>query len=145
MGTHIEGNGVLIAEDERLQRAELVRQITAIGPYSISEAATAHEAIRLAVQLRPAIVILDGLLPGMHGFEVARFIRRIDAAYHPRIIMMTGIYKQVRYRNEATLKFGIDAYLIKPATAEALREAMVARGSIAARIDANVLECAPCA
>ena len=115
---------VLVVEDERRQCAELVRQLEAFGGHAIHVATTAHEAIRLALQLRPEVIILDGLLPGMHGFEVARFIRGVDSHYHPRIVLTTAIYKHVRYRNEAKLKYGVDAYLVKPVTSEALHEAM---------------------
>lgn len=117
---------VLIAEDGKKQRAELVRLLETMGFQDIHVAATAHEAIRLAVQLRPNLVILDGLLPGMHGFEVARFIRGIDPAYNPRIVLATAIYKNVRYENEAKLKYGIDAYMVKPVTRDLLQLAVTA-------------------
>lgn len=115
---------VLIAEDGKRQCAELVLLLKSMGFEDISVATTAHEAIRFAVQLRPDIVVLDGLLPGMHGFEVARFIRNIDPTYRPRILLATAIYKNVRYENEAILKYGIDAYMVKPITKDALRGAM---------------------
>ena len=115
---------VLIAEDSERQSAELVRLLQNLGYSDVNAAATAHDAIRHAVQDRPSVVFLDGLLPGMHGFEVARFIRGIDAKYRPRIIITTAIYKNVRYQNEAKLKYGVDAYLVKPITADALRQAM---------------------
>lgn len=118
---------VLVAEDSRRQCAELVQVLETLGARDISVASTAHEAIRLAVQLRPDIIVLDGLLPGMHGFEVARFIRHIDPGYCPRIIFATAIYKGVRYENEARLKYGIDAYVVKPITPERLRVAMAGR------------------
>ena len=115
---------VLVAEDGLRQCAELVQLLETMGFHDINVASTAHEAIRFAVQLRPDIVVLDGLLPGMHGFEVARFIRSIDAAYRPHIVLATAIYKNVRYENEARLKYGIDAYIVKPITRDALRGAM---------------------
>ena len=110
---------ILVAEDERLQRAYMVDLMTATGA-RVSEATTAHEAIKLAVQLRPELILLDGLLPGMHGFEVARFIRSIDRDYHPRIVMITAVYKQTRYQNEAKLRYGVDEYLLKPIDEKAL-------------------------
>ena len=115
---------VLIAEDSRRQCAELVEVLESLGARDITVANTGHEAIRMAVQLRPNIIVLDGLLPGMHGFEVARFIRHIDPTYQPRIIFATAIYKSVRYENEARLKYGIDAYVVKPVTEAGLRAAM---------------------
>jgi DNA-binding response OmpR family regulator len=49
---------------------------------------------------RPDLILLDGLLPEMYGFKIARFIRRIDANYRPHIAIMTAIYKHMRYQNE---------------------------------------------
>ncbi len=104
---------ILVAEDQRIQRAYMVDLVSREGAV-VFEATTAHEAIKLAVQHRPELILLDGLLPGMHGFEVARFVRSIARDYHPRIVMTTAVYKHMRYRNEAKLRYGVDEYLIKP-------------------------------
>ena len=110
---------VLVAEDERKLRLWLVDQFCTIGvvPWVAS---SGYDAIRIAGERRPELILLDGLLPEMHGFEIARFVRRIDRNYRPHIVMMTAIYKNVRYRNEARLKYGIDDYLIKPLQPESI-------------------------
>jgi len=123
---------ILVAEDGRQQRAEIVALLERMGFAEILVATTAHEAIRMAMQSRPDIVVLDGLLPGMHGFEVARFIRNCDPTYQPRIIFMTAIYKNIRYQNEARLQYGIDAYVIKPITEIALCTALSSGSTVAA-------------
>jgi DNA-binding response OmpR family regulator len=110
---------VLIAEDERKQRWWLIEQFSAMNIVPLI-ASGGYEAIKIAGERRPDLVLLDGLLPELHGFEVARFIRRIDADYRPRIAIMTAIYKNVRYQNEARLRYGIDDYLLKPLQPEAL-------------------------
>src|SRR5216684_745044 len=104
---------VLIVEDERKLRWSLIEQFRAmhIAPFT---AGSGFEAIRIASESRPDLILLDGLLPEMHGFEIARFIQHIDADYHPHIAIMTAIYKHTRYQNEAKLQYGIDDYLIKP-------------------------------
>ncbi|HKS24988.1 MAG TPA: response regulator [Thermoanaerobaculia bacterium] len=104
---------VLIAEDEKKQRWTLIQQLDALGIVPLT-ASGGYEAIRIAAEERPELILLDGLLPEMHGFEVARFIRQLDREYRPHIAIMTAIYKHVRYQNEARLKYGIDEYLIKP-------------------------------
>lgn len=104
---------VLIVEDERKLRWSLIEQFRElnIAPFTAS---SGFEALRIASENRPDLILLDGLLPEMHGFEIARFIRHIDRDYHPRIALMTAIYKHTRYQNEAKLQYGIDDYLIKP-------------------------------
>lgn len=115
---------VLVAEDNNRVRATAVEHLTAHG-HSVIEAARGFEAVKMAGEHRPEVIILDGLMPDMHGFEVARFIRAMDSEYQPRIILMTAIYKNNHYQNEAKLRYGIDRYLIKPVTAEKLQEAVV--------------------
>lgn len=104
---------VLIVEDERRLRVELVETFRAMNIDAMT-ASGGFEAIRIASEWRPDLILVDGLLPEMHGFEISRFIRRIDADYHPRIALMTAVYKHTRYQNEAKLKYGVDDYLIKP-------------------------------
>jgi DNA-binding response OmpR family regulator len=104
---------VLIVEDERKLRASLVETFRSMNIDAMT-ASGGYEAIRIASECRPDLILVDGLLPEMHGFEISRFVRRIDADYHPRIALMTAIYKQTRYQNEAKLKYGVDDYLIKP-------------------------------
>jgi DNA-binding response OmpR family regulator len=110
---------VLIVEDERKLRWSLVEQFRAMGIEAVT-ASSGYEAIRVAGESRPELILLDGLLPEMHGFEISRFIRRIDVNYHPHIAIMTAIYKHTRYQNDARLKYGIDDYLIKPVLPQSL-------------------------
>jgi DNA-binding response OmpR family regulator len=104
---------VLIVEDERKLRSSLIEAFSAMDITAMT-ASGGYEAIRIAKEYRPDLILLDGLLPEMHGFEIARFIRKIDVNYRPHIALMTAIYKHTRYQNEAKLKYGIDDYLIKP-------------------------------
>lgn len=119
----MEAPRVLVVEDERKTR-ELVAQRLREHGCTVLTASTAYEAIHMAGMERPDIILVDGLLPQMHGFELARFLRAMDREYRPRIVMMTAIYKNTRYQNEAKLKYGIDCYLIKPFSDEQLEEAM---------------------
>jgi CheY-like chemotaxis protein len=114
---------VLVVDDDKHTRRAVVENLTELG-YETVEAASGFEAIRMAAVMKPDTVVVDGLLPNMHGLEVSRFIRAEKATYTPRIIMMTAIYKNIRYRNEARLKYGIDHYLVKPVSRHALAAAL---------------------
>jgi DNA-binding response OmpR family regulator len=114
---------VLVVDDDRRARNAVIDHVRELG-YDAIEAATGYEAIKVAALQKPGIVIVDGLLPNMHGFEVSRFIRAAQATYAPRIIVITAVYRHVRYQNEARLKYGIDHYLTKPVSREALASAM---------------------
>lgn len=108
---------ILVAEDERKTREFLVSLLRKAGCETIV-ANAGFEAVKVTQEKRPQILLLDGLLPEMHGFEVARFVRGIDRDYRPRIVLVTAVYKHTRYQSEARLRYGVDQYLVKPVTTE---------------------------
>ena len=113
---------VLIAEDEVKTREMVIEMLNSLGCETLV-ARTGFEAIRIAEEQRPNVIVLDGLLPEMHGFEVARFIRNLSGDYRPRIVILTAIYKNQRYQSEAR-KYGVDHYLVKPAKRNELANAI---------------------
>ena len=114
---------VAVVEDQPKLREQLVGQLRAFDIEPVV-ARTGYEAVRVIAQERPDLIFLDGLLPEMHGFDIARFARRIDSDYQPRIVLLTAIYKNIRYHNDAKLRYGIDEYLHKPISADAIRGAI---------------------
>jgi CheY-like chemotaxis protein len=114
---------VLIAEDEKKTRAILVEMVQSLGCETL-EAGTGYEAVKVVQESKPDVLLLDGLLPEMHGFEVARFVRSMAPEYRPRIVIVTAVYKSQRYRSEAKLQFGVDHYLTKPVSKEAVQAAL---------------------
>lgn len=114
---------VLIAEDEKRTRAILVEMVQSLE-CEVIEARAGFEAIKLVKDQHPDVLLLDGLLPEMSGFEIARFVRSLAPDYHPRIVMITAVYKARRYQDEAKLRYGVDVYLVKPVTKEAVSAAV---------------------
>ena len=111
----------LVAEDSTKQREDLIAELAAMGIKTVG-AKSGLEALKLVTEHRPDLILLDGLLPEMHGFEIARAVRALDRDYNPRIVIITAVYKSTQYQNEARLRYGINDYLIKPVKNESLRE-----------------------
>lgn len=110
---------VLVAEDEKKTRELIAGFLEGTGA-TVHTARTGLEAVRAAGELRPDVILIDGLLPELHGFEATRLIRNLDPEYKPLIVLITAIYKKRSYENEARLKWGVDRYLHKPFTREQL-------------------------
>jgi two-component system response regulator MprA len=107
---------ILIADDERAVRESLRRALELEG-YQIELAADGREALyRLETESQPDALVLDVLMPGVDGLEVARTIRR--AGSRIPILMLTA-RTQVEDRVEG-LDAGADDYLTKPFALEEL-------------------------
>ncbi|HEY3230395.1 MAG TPA: response regulator transcription factor [Roseiflexaceae bacterium] len=99
---------VLIVDDDR-RITDMLRRTLAYEGYDIVTASDGHEALMKAQAYRPDVVVLDWLMPGMDGLEVAR---RLRAANTMPILMLTA-RDAIEDRVEG-LDSGADDYLVKP-------------------------------
>jgi two-component system phosphate regulon response regulator PhoB len=102
---------ILLVEDERDLR--LIIRTTLEDPrYRILEANDGHEALEILGQEEVDIVVLDWMLPGLSGIDVARNLRGQDRTRELPIVMVTA-RSQPRDREQGEA-LGISAYLVKP-------------------------------
>lgn len=99
---------ILVVEDEERIRQFLQRGLTYEG-YRVDAAADGQEALDLARDEPPDLVLLDIMLPGVDGVEVCR---RLRSASEVPILMLTA--KEAIEDRVAGLDAGADDYLVKP-------------------------------
>ncbi len=99
---------VLLVDDEDNIR-ELMKAYILREGYLVYEARDGEEAIKLQHQVKPHIVVLDLMLPGMDGLEVCRLLRETSDVY---IIMVTA--RGEEGDRILGLNEGADDYLTKP-------------------------------
>jgi len=105
---------ILIVEDEA-EIADYLRRGLAFEGYAVELAADGHAALTAARDRPPDLVILDLMLPGIDGLEVARRIRAVDDM---PIIMLTA--RDAVADRVAGLESGADDYVLKPFAFEEL-------------------------
>jgi len=79
---------ILLADDHRALRMLFTRKIQSAG-HDVIEAATGEEALRLAQEYRPELIVLDVLMPGMSGYEVCKALR-VSGFEDTPIILYSG-------------------------------------------------------
>jgi DNA-binding response OmpR family regulator len=99
---------ILICEDDQNLR-QLVRVILG-EEYRFVEADTGHEALELALEVRPDLVILDLMLPGASGLDVLRSLRKDLPGGDTPVIVMSAW----GHADQAALEAGADRFLPKP-------------------------------
>ncbi|MFC0432579.1 ANTAR domain-containing response regulator [Kutzneria buriramensis] len=100
---------VLVAEDEALIRLDLVEMLREEGYQVVGEAGDGEEAVKLAGELRPDLVILDVKMPKMDGIEAASVIAKERIA---PVVILTAFSQ--RDLVERARDAGAMAYLVKP-------------------------------
>lgn len=104
---------VLIVDDEDLTRILLdqVLKRSNIGPVDVLMAEDGLEAVQLAGDKRPDLILLDLLLPKMNGYDVCREIRSIED-YDPYIIILTA--RGHNADREQAGERGANSFMTKP-------------------------------
>jgi CheY-like chemotaxis protein len=112
LGTTKEGfvmQTVLVVEDSKLFRLEKEHTLTKAG-YRVITAADGMEALRVAHDSRPDLILLDMMLPKLDGPSVLRALKKDPATAHIPVVVVTGLSKK---NEEKLLHDGAAAFVEK--------------------------------
>ncbi len=115
---------VLVADDSSTMRKIIIRSLQAVGVPTATEAADGAEAISMFKPGEFDLVLTDWNMPNKNGLEVIQEIRKQDA--NVTIIMVTTEAEKTRVLE--AIQAGVSDYLVKPFTAETLREKLEKHG-----------------
>jgi two-component system response regulator MprA len=101
---------ILVVDDDR-KITDMLRRTLAYEGYRVETAADGPEALTKVQAKRPDLIVLDWLLPGMDGIQVAKRIRAADGVL---ILMLTA--RDAVEDRVTGLDSGADDYLLKPFT-----------------------------
>jgi len=105
---------LVVDDDPRI--TDLLRRILAYEGYSVAIAASGSEALDRSLERPPELVVLDIMLPGLDGLEVAQRLR--TAGDNVPILMLTA--RDTIADRVKGLETGADDYLVKPFAPEEL-------------------------
>lgn len=111
---------LMIVDDEEIEREALKFIVTnsSLEISEIKEAVNGFEAISVASEFDPDIVILDIKMPGMNGLEAGHILKKIKPDL--KIIFLTA-FDNFEYACEA-IKVGVEEFIVKPAPNESTIE-----------------------
>ena len=130
-GSSATGERILVVDDEADIVALVAYHLVKAG-YRVSTASTGPDALTAARQERPALVVLDLMLPGASGYDVLEQLRAQPATRDIAVLMLTARREeQDRIRG---LSLGADDYLTKPFSPQ---ELVLRVGAILRRLSAG--------
>ena len=111
----------ILAVDDNPENNEIIQEVLG-DDYDIRTASTGEEALKMAPDFQPDIILLDVMMPGIDGYETCRQLRQ-----HPRLKKTTVLMVTAKGELEARIKgheVGADDYMSKPFSGEQLRESV---------------------
>ncbi|HEX6694470.1 MAG TPA: response regulator [Longimicrobiales bacterium] len=102
---------IMVVDDDP-NALDIVRTYLEAKGYSVTTAQDGDAALALLESVRPVLVLLDVMMPGMDGWEVARTIKNHPDFGNTRVVMLTA-RSDFEDKHEG-LRAGADDYLVKP-------------------------------
>jgi signal transduction histidine kinase/ActR/RegA family two-component response regulator len=107
---------ILVIDDDPAVRDLMSRFITKLG-FEVIAASTGEQGLTLARRIRPALIALDVVMPGMDGWSVLKRVKNDSELAHIPVIMVTIVDNEITGMN-----LGASGYLVKPVDRDRLAE-----------------------
>ena len=104
---------ILVVDDEAEIRRMLDRLLSGKG-YRVLQADSGHMALRMVKEHAPDLMVLDAMLPEVHGFDIARRIKGSRRYGHIPIVMVSAVYRGWHYAEDLKESCGVEAFIEKP-------------------------------
>ena len=129
-----DSKGTILVVDDNRDNIEILRAFLESRGYVVAEAPDGKTALARMEQVRPALVLLDVMMPGMDGWQVCRTIKNHpDYGGRTKVVMVTA--KGAFEDKFEGLRSGADDYVVKPVDFKDLLEKvernLAARGGAA--------------
>jgi two-component system cell cycle response regulator DivK len=105
------GELILVVEDNEKNR-KLVRDLLTVKGYQLLEVETGEDAVRVARERHPALVLMDIQLPGIDGIEALRRLRADPETTRIPIVAVTA--SAMTHDRQKIVAAGFDGYQAKP-------------------------------
>jgi two-component system alkaline phosphatase synthesis response regulator PhoP len=102
----------ILAVDDETDLLLIIKTALSSEGFEVVTATNGPDALAMAEDEHPDLVILDVMMPEMNGFEVLQALREQPSTERVPVIMLTGLSDKEKIRD--ALAAGIDYYIIKP-------------------------------
>jgi CheY-like chemotaxis protein len=121
----VQSLSVLIVEDNPHMRKVIRNLLTTIGIKRVAEAADGIEGLEVIRTANPDVVLLDWEMPLLSGAELVRIVRSPGVFPTPDLPIIVVSAHGERWRVVEGMRLGVNEYLVKPLSAQALRDRLL--------------------
>ena len=113
-GPRPQGERVILIVDDEDDIRRMLRRVLSERDVKVVEAARGSEALSAVREHEPDAILLDAMLPEIHGFDICRRIKGSKKYGHIPIVMVSAVYRGWRFAEDLKQSYGVAEFLEKP-------------------------------
>jgi CheY-like chemotaxis protein len=113
-GVRPHGERIVLIVDDEDDIRRMLRRVLTERDIKVVEANTGSDALTAVREHEPDAILLDAMLPEIHGFDIARRVKGSKKYGHIPIIMVSAIYRGWRFAEDLKQSYGVTEFLEKP-------------------------------
>ncbi|MEO1337602.1 MAG: response regulator, partial [Myxococcota bacterium] len=110
----LNGKPLVLAVDDEVEILDIIDRALTKRGFEVMRATRGREALQLLQTTPPDIVLLDAMLPEIHGFEICSHIKKSEQFRHIPVIIISAIYTGWNYIQDVKRIHKADGYIEKP-------------------------------
>jgi DNA-binding response OmpR family regulator len=110
----VEETQTILAVDDDPSVLRMMEMLLQSKRYRVLTARAGREALAKVRESMPDLVILDGMLPEVHGFEICRQLKTSERFRHIPVVMVSAVHTGWRFAADVKQTYGADDYVEKP-------------------------------
>ena len=108
----LQGDYTILVADDSKTVVYSLRTVLEQAGYHITVASSGSQAVNLAQELQPHLIMMDVNMPGMTGYQATRMLHRNEHTSHIPIVMISGSEQQTE--QVWCKRLGVKYFLLKP-------------------------------
>jgi CheY-like chemotaxis protein/anti-sigma regulatory factor (Ser/Thr protein kinase) len=104
---------ILVVDDDR-DTTRLVQEALGRAGFTVRAVSNGFEALAVARQEQPGLILLDLKMPGLDGYEILKHLKRDRATQEIPVVVVTGSFTDEEVKREKVLALGAAQFLTKP-------------------------------
>lgn len=117
-----ENQPVILVVDDITTNIILMQRMLLRRNYCVLVAQSGTEALKIAEEKKPDLILLDIMMPVMDGYEVLARLRSNEATRDIKVVMVSALGGKLDIKN--AMEIGADAYLTKPLVVQKLYDVL---------------------
>ena len=117
-----ENQPVILVVDDITTNIILIQRMLLRRNYCVLVAQSGTEALKIAEEKKPDLILLDIMMPVMDGYEVLARLRSNEATRDIKVVMVSALGGKLDIKN--AMEIGADAYLTKPLVVQKLYDVL---------------------